>query len=183
MSPGDALLKKDFDSFSRLYDEYAQVVFSLAIRILRSREDAENVVQDVFLSAWQQSHTFDAQRGNLRTWLLAIARNRSIDHLRARGSRREDEQTGFEDWKESGGLSPSDRLIDSERSARIRRALAALGEDQRRALELSYYQGLSHREIAEKLHEPLGTVKTRINLGLKKLREALKEYSGRQIHE
>lgn len=181
MSLEQASLQRDLATFSRLYDEYGPVVYSLALRIVRRREDAENVVQEVFLAAWNQLDKFDSRKGTLRTWLLTIGRNRSIDCLRSRRSNREVESEGESpDRKASADPSPVEHFFDRERQETVRRALSAINQEQREALELAYFRGLSHSEIAARLGQPLGTVKTRINLGLKKLRESLRSYMGGQ---
>jgi RNA polymerase sigma-70 factor (ECF subfamily) len=146
------------------YDRYAGLVNALALRILRDAAEAEDVVQEVFVQVWRQASRFDSARGTVEAWLCTMARTRALDRLRRRASRREDPEHA-----EVGGTSsprPEDALW-------VRKALGALSEDQRRALELAYYEGLTQSEIAARLGEPLGTVKTRIRTAMIRLRQAL----------
>jgi RNA polymerase sigma-70 factor (ECF subfamily) len=140
--------------------------------------DAEDVVQDVFTQAWRQASRYDPSRGVVAAWLLVMARTRAIDKLRARRARSgpqglEDERTMEE--LPSGDPDAATEMVGAEQARIVQRALGELPLLQRLAIELAYYEGLTQREIAERLEEPLGTVKTRIRLGLLKLREALAE--------
>jgi RNA polymerase sigma-70 factor, ECF subfamily len=154
-----------------LYDAHHRQAIGLAYRMLSDLGDAEEVVQEVFLSAWRSGHTYDASRGSTQTWLLSMVRNRSIDTLRAR--RRRPVQQFAE------GLDPPDSSdvpaqaasnVDAE-TARV--ALNSLPPEQKQAIELAYFGGLSHTEIAAQLAAPIGTVKGRIRLGLDRLRVAM----------
>jgi RNA polymerase sigma-70 factor, ECF subfamily len=163
----------DGDALRELYDTHARAVYSLAVRILRSQSDAEDIVQEVFVQAWRQATRYDASRGTVAGWLLMQAKSRSIDRLRARRARPEQSE-------EARGSEPVDasdaadiQIVRGEQAARVRQALDELPALQKTALELAYYEGLTHVEIAEQLEQPLGTVKTRIRQGLLKLRQAL----------
>jgi RNA polymerase sigma-70 factor (ECF subfamily) len=171
MASGDA------HAVGELYDRHARAVYSLARRILPDGNQAEDVVQEVFTQAWTQARRYDPQRANVSTWLLMMARTRAIDRLRAR--RGEVRDAGVEDAARElpDPQPPQDAIaITSQLGDRVRAALQALSDAQRRAIELAYYEGLSQSEIAERLREPLGTIKTRIRSGLLKLRDALVEY-------
>jgi len=169
----------DQAALSCLYDRYRGVLFALALRILRDRAEAEEVMADVFLQAWRGARDFDRMRGSVPAWLVTLCRSRAIDRLRARG-RREAAMTALarEEAGRAGGASGEEH--DPERHAevalrrgRIRAALAALAPRQREAIALAYYGGLSHTEIAARIAEPLGTVKTWIRQGLMTLKEQL----------
>jgi len=153
-----------------LYDRYSSIVYSVALRVLGDTGAAEDVLQDVFMQLWRNPGAFDASRGNLGAWLAVITRNRSIDALRKRRP-----ETDFENVVLS--VEP-DLATDADRSraaAKVRSALAAMPDGQRKALELAYFQGLTHTEIAAKTGEPLGTIKTRIRAGLLALRKAFSQ--------
>src|SRR5262245_55823976 len=164
----------DREAVAELYDRHARPVFSLALRILQDSHDAEDVVQDVFTQAWTQAKRYDSSRGAVAAWLLNITRSRAIDRLRSRRSRPEDPREGADAVGVSDAAhSPDLQLLSSEQTAKVRSALQALPLLQRVALELAYYEGLTHAEIAERLEQPLGTVKTRIRQAVIRLRESL----------
>jgi RNA polymerase sigma-70 factor (ECF subfamily) len=154
----------DHKALGEFYDLYAGLVNGLAIRILRDRAEAEDVVQEVFVQVWRQATRFDPHRGSPEAWLCTIARSRALDRLRRRTSRREEVSTAA-----PGAVA----LPRSDEALAVRKALEALSPDQRRALELAYYEGLTQSEIAERLREPLGTIKTRIRTAMIRLREVL----------
>ena len=172
----------DQEALSCLYDRPRGVIFALALRILNDRAEAEEVLTDVFLQAWRGAGGFDIQRGSVPGWLITLGRSRAIDRIRARG-RRDAAMTAHSQVEveraAGGGLSDGEAGRRHEtlmRKRKITEALAGLSPAQRGALELAYYEGFSHSEIAVKLGEPLGTVKTRIRQGLHTLRENLGRY-------
>ncbi len=168
-----AVARGDEQALAQLYDRYRLILFGLLLRILHSREEAEDVLQEVFLQVWKRAPDFDEERGRAFTWLVTLARSRAIDRLRALGSR---ERAANEATREATDLvsdAESD-AIRSEQSAVVRNALAELPEEQKKALLLAYFEGLTQTEIATRLGAPLGTVKTRMRSGMIKLREVLK---------
>ena len=152
-------------AMSELYDRYSSVVYGVALRVLQDAAAAEDVVQDIFLQLWRKPEAFDSSRGSLGAWLAVIARHRSIDRLRQRRP-----ETDIEEVVIAGGTDLRDETERSLVIEKVREALGEMNEDQRKALELAYFQGLTHTEIAEKTGEPLGTIKTRIRSGLQLLR-------------
>lgn len=156
----------DAAALGELYDRYAGLVNGLALRILRNTAEAEDVVQEVFVQIWRQAERFDPERGSPAAWLCAIARTRALDRLRRRASRREEPSEAAR----GPGASPAPR---TEEALAVRKAMEGLTPDQRHALELAYYEGLTHTEIAARLGEPLGTVKTRIRSAMIRLRDVL----------
>lgn len=168
------MARGDEGGLAELYDRHARLVFSLALRILQNRADAEDVVQEVFAQVWTQARRYEGARGSVAGWMLMMARSRAIDRLRARRAR--PESTGQTPATQNvADLAPTQDvlLLSNEEVGKLRQALDALPEVQRTALELAYYEGLTHAEIAERLSEPLGTVKTRIRQAVIKLRESL----------
>jgi len=169
----------DQAALSDLYDRHRGVLFALALRVLRDRGEAEEALTDVFLQAWRAAGSFDSRRGPVTSWLVTLARSRAIDRLRARGRRDAahaslaQEGAGTTVGSVTPAADPALHVEGLSKRRRIGAALAALSAPQRSAIELAYYGGLSHSEIAEKLGEPLGTIKTRIRQGLMTLRDNL----------
>jgi RNA polymerase sigma-70 factor (ECF subfamily) len=164
------------EALSELYDRYSRLVFSVAFQTLGNREMAEEVTQDAFLRAWQHAASYQPSQGKVATWLASISRHRAIDVLRSQQSRPEGHSLPLEDlplWDLANGLSVEDGLVEAGESQRVRAALTQLPSDQQKALALAYFYGQTHEQIAEALGEPLGTVKTRIRLGMQKLRSIL----------
>ena len=173
------MARGDQGALADLYDRHATAVYSLALRVVRRQEDAEDVTQQVFTQAWQSSARYDASRGVVAAWLLMMARSRAIDCLRRRNPARD-------------GISDDDRLAaipdpgptvehvvaTSEQVERVRTAIEALPADQRTAVELAYYDGLTQSEIAARTATPLGTVKTRVRSALHALRAAVAAVGG-----
>ena len=155
----------DQHAMSELYDRYSKVVYAVALRVLQDAAGAEDVLQDVFLQLWRNPDAFDASRGSLAAWLAVIARHRSIDRLRKRRP-----ETDIEDCVIASGPDLRDETERALLIEKVRGALEAMSPEQRQAMELAFFQGLTHTEIAEKTGEPLGTIKTRIRSGLQQLR-------------
>jgi RNA polymerase sigma-70 factor, ECF subfamily len=163
-------------AFELIYDRHGGAAFSLAYRMVGNRVTAEDTTQEAFLSIWRSRLRYDASRGSVRTWVLGIVHNRAIDALR-RGSvhdRARDTIEGVEERFEASERTDVE-AARREEAAGVRSALHALPDDQRRTIELAYFGGFSHSEIAELLNEPIGTVKGRMRLGLDKLRRRLAE--------
>jgi len=164
----------DGDALAALYDRHAGPVYSLAVRILRDTRDAEDIVQDVFTQAWRQASRYTSTRGAVVAWLLTLARSRAIDRLRARRVRPEGASNDAAAIPLIDASPPIEhQLLSAEQVARVRAALDDLPLLQRVAIELAFFEGLSHVQIADRLEQPLGTVKTRIRLAMGKLREML----------
>lgn len=167
----------DTDAFAALFDRHSPRVLGFLIELLRSRGEAEEVLQEVFLQVWRRAGRYDPDRGSVSGWLLLVARSRALDRIRSRRSRVHREQAVDEDGRSAGrgGEPPvgTRRLEQEERSRQVFSALGELPDEQRRAVELAFFEGLSHSQIARRLEAPLGTVKSRILLGMKKLRQTL----------
>jgi len=155
----------DQQAMSELYDRYAKIVYAVALRVLQDASTAEDVLQDIFMQLWRNPDAFDGSRGTLAAWLTVISRHRSIDRLRQRRP-----ELNIEDCVISGGPDLQDEAERNLVIEKVRSVLAEMNPDQRRALELAYFEGLTHTEIAAKTGEPLGTIKTRIRTGLQQLR-------------
>ena len=168
----------DRPALAELYDQVAVVLFSTATRILGDAHEAEEVVQDVFVQIWEKAASFDARLGSPIHWSLRIARNRAIDRLRSRQRRtRLAEQFQANAAVEADTqTAPTLAGLSGEEMQVIRATVQGLPADQRQAIEMAFFAGLTHHEIAAELHEPLGTVKARIRRGMLKLRESLQAY-------
>ena len=163
-----AIRSGDQEAMAELYDRYSSIVYSVALRVLQDTGAAEDVLQDIFMQLWRKPGAFDASRGNMAAWLAVIARHRAIDALRRRRP-----ENDIEDVVVS---VESDLASEAERSRtmdKVRGALEAMSKEQRSALEMAYFDGMTHTEIAQKTGEPLGTIKTRIRTGLISLRKVL----------
>ena len=175
-----AVARGDVAAFGDLYDRYAGTLYAVLLRILGSAEDAQEALQETFLKAWTNASSFDAERGSEIAWLIAIARSRGIDRLRARRVRdTREHEAGREISIQSGFVEKRtgvDDAVASQQRGAVRGALVDLPEAQRKVLELAYFEGLSQSEIAARTGEPLGTIKTRMQLGMKKLRERLQQF-------
>jgi RNA polymerase sigma-70 factor (ECF subfamily) len=165
----------DQSALTDLYDSTSRLVFGLILRVVGDRATAEEVVLDVYTQVWRQASTYDSKRGAPLAWIMTIARTRAIDRLRSsRHDTQNKEPLDSIGETRSAGASPEENTVLSERRNLVRSALNLLSAEQREVIELAYYSGLSHSEIALKLNQPLGTVKTRTRLGMMKLRDTLR---------
>jgi RNA polymerase sigma-70 factor (ECF subfamily) len=164
---------RDGAAFAHLFERHAPVTLGLLQRILGARGEAEEVLQEVFLQIWMQADRYDGARSTPRGWILMLARSRALDRLRRRESARRREEAVGEEAGDAVSPLGTERLESLEVKRQVSSALGALSPDQRRCIELAFFEGLTHTQIAERLEAPLGTVKSRILLGMNKLRQAL----------
>ena len=170
----DRIEIKDSEALSQLYDETVRLLNGLAMRILNDSADAEEVVLDVYQHVWNSAHSFDETRGTVWSWLVVLTRSRAIDRLRRAGARRVREiPVEHSPDRSSNCPGPETESIYGEERRIVRRALEQLSEGEREAIELAFFRGLTHVEVADALGQPLGTIKTRIRMGMRRLREAL----------
>ncbi len=168
------LLQRDVDAFEQLYDRHSRIVYALVLRIVQQASTAEEVVQDVFLQLWRNASRYDTRRGPFVPWLMAVARNRALDHLRLKSERQRRREDQTEELPPVIGFPQFEKALDEKRRAeRVRAVMGSLNPQQKKVIELAYFEGLSHTEIAETLKEPLGTVKSWIRNGLLRLKEGL----------
>ncbi|MFA7248237.1 MAG: sigma-70 family RNA polymerase sigma factor [Dehalococcoidia bacterium] len=173
----------DLAALESLYDRYSTLVYSVSLRVLRDTHLAEDVVQEVFLRLWRQPSSYDPARGRFISWLMSVTRNRSLDELRRvtrrmRSEEAEDDDRGHEIAAVGHLDDPQVELTMAEVRTAVRAAMTRLPPAQRQVIELAYFEGLTHVEIAGRTGDPLGTVKTRVRLGMRKLRESLAEFAG-----
>ena len=174
----DGVASGDLAALGQVYDRYSRLVFSVAVRVLNDRQLAEDVVQEVFLRLWRRPASFDPARGRFVTWLMSVTRNRALDEWRRSARRRrleeqESDPIGSQLVAQDRADDPELGLALAELRRAVRTAMTRLPAAQRRVLELAYFGGLTQVEIAERTGDPLGTVKTRIRLGMRKLRDLL----------
>ena len=170
------MASKDASALDVFYERYNRVAFGLVLRIVGNRADAEDVLVDLFWQVWQQAPRYDSSRGKPIAWLLTIARTRAIDCLRSTNR----QNTKTDDFEEERPATPPpsepDPFVTADTRNAVREALQTLSEQQRIPLEMAYFQGMSHTEIAASLGQPLGTVKDRIRTGMTHLRKRLRAY-------
>ena len=169
----------DESGLSALYDQTNQIVYSVVLRILGDRRDAEEVTLDVYTQVWRLASAFDSMRGSVVAWLVMLARSRALDRVRSKGVRERKTAHG-EKLPDVPAKSPSpeEEIHLTQQRRLVRAAMEMLSPEQREAIELAYFSELSHSELADQLGYPLGTIKTRIRLGMMKLREILGESRG-----
>ena len=161
----------DAEAFATLYDRHSRAAFSLAYRMMGERQAAEDLAQDAFLKVWRSASSYRAERGSVRTWILSIVHNRGIDQIRSQASRR---RTQDKIEASAPRSQPSEAFAETLRNSQrdqVREALDTLPPEQLKILELAYFSGYTHVEISDLLRLPLGTVKGRMRLGLKKIRD------------
>jgi len=169
----ERLHRRDPLALADLYDRYGKLVFSLILRIVRDRGITEDLVQETFLRVWNRVQGLDEQRGSIGAWLLAVARNRAIDYLRS-ASGRERNALEFEETDHPALYTDIEKgILDSDKVRRIKIAVEKLAPNQRQVIELAYFEGLSQTEMAERMGQPLGTVKTWVRAALKALRDEM----------
>ena len=165
--------KQDRDAFSQLYDRFSTLVFTLAMRMLKARSDAEDLLQEVFVQVWRQAENYSAERGSPEAWIINIARSRAIDKIRSIRRMQKSFVLTDDPARAESPENVESSAAESETRLTMNSALANLPDPQRKVLELAYFDGLTQNEIADRLAEPLGTVKTRMRSGIQKLREIL----------
>jgi RNA polymerase sigma-70 factor, ECF subfamily len=180
LAEGDAelverLQRRDAQALAELYDRYGRLVYSLILRVVRNTALAEDLVQETFLRVWNRAQGFDAQRGALGPWLLAIARNRAIDYLRSASGRERNSLELDEASHPSLYMDMERDILAADKALAVRAALDKLSPHQREVIELAYFEGLTQTEMAERMGQPLGTVKTWVRAALKNLREEFGE--------
>ena len=167
-----AIAARDEAALAQLYDRYRVILFGLLMRILNNREEAEDVLQEVFLQVWRKAEDFDESRGRPFTWLVTLGRSRGIDRLRTLASRERVAEAGAREVADEISDAATD-AFKSEQRGLVSDALAKLPDEQKRPIMLAYFDGLTQSEIATRLGAPLGTVKTRMRTGMQRLRELL----------
>ena len=170
--------RRDEKAFGALYDLYSKLVYSLILSVVKKQEEAEDILQEIFLQVWEKASTFDSSRGNVYAWLVTLARNRAIDRTRSkhfRKQRQEVEEPEIDMMPNPAEHNALDSLVVQERAEIVKRALLKIPAEQRKVIQIAYFGGDSQSEIASKLHLPLGTVKTRMRQGIKKLQKLLRE--------
>ncbi len=171
------LFAKDKRAFETIFDRYGDLVYSTALRVLRDPHLAQDISQEIFVRLWRKPESYVAERGRFLTWLISVTRNRAVDEIRSRGRRQRHETASPEEQqREIPAGEANDPALNAqlaEQARTVRAALAELPSEQRQVIELAYFGGLTQQEISDRLHQPLGTVKTRIRLGMQKMRAPL----------
>lgn len=169
----DRLRAGDTEALGELYDRYASIALATALRVVADRQEAEDVVHDAFVAVWRKIDRFDSERGALRAWLMTVVRNRAIDRVRARRSSIDLDDADERSLLRSGPNPTWELALRRASASDVRAALSSLPEEQRRAVELAYFEGYTYREVAELTGVPTGTANGRLRLAMAKLRDAL----------
>jgi RNA polymerase sigma-70 factor (ECF subfamily) len=180
--PGPDLMasvaKGDQKAFEQLYEQSSALLYALVMRIVGNQDEAAELLQEVYLEAWRKASNYDVTRGTPMAWLVTLARSRALDRIRALSSRGKGVTASLDDTPAAGLIATNSDALEmraaTERQALVGTAIKSLPLVQRQAIELAFYDGLTHMEIAERLQTPLGTIKTRIRLGMEKLRDSLR---------
>lgn len=171
---------KDEQALAELYDLYNHLLYGMIISIVKKREEAEDVLQEVFIKVWEKASTFNDDRGNVYSWLVTLTRNKAIDRIRSKDYKTQKKATQDVDapefFLEGNKFDPLETTIFSDRSELVKKALGEIPESQSEVLKIAYYRGLTQREISDQLDIPLGTVKTRMREGMIKLKDILGEF-------
>ena len=175
----EKVVQRDQTSFAALYDRYASLIYTMVLRMVKSTDEAEDLLQEIFMQIWNKAEMFAGSKGSVYTWVVTIARRKAIDRLRSSQSLHKGESLDEEETVAIPGaayqMNPLTATISAEYEELMRSGLAQLSDDQRAIIELSYYEGYTQAQIATRLDVPLGTVKTRMRQGLIRLRDYLKE--------
>lgn len=171
---------KDAEALKQLYNLYDRLLFGMIISIVKKREEAEDVLQEVFVKVWEKAHTFNEDRGNVYSWLVTLTRNKAIDRIRSKGYKTQEKasvsvhEPAF--TLEGDKFDPLETTIHSDRAELVKRALGEIPESQSQVLKIAYYRGMTQSEISNHLDIPLGTVKTRTRQGMIKLKNILESF-------
>jgi len=175
----ERIQRRDEQALAKLYDRYASVLYTLVLRIVPTSEEAEDILQEIFLQVWNKSNSFLQNRGTVYSWLVALARNKAIDRVRSRRYKQQSKETRMEDTAQLADTQtaahPHRSVVLKEYQERVEKALKSLSAIEARILELSYFGGYSQTEIAKMLNIPLGTVKTKMRQGMIKLRRVVRQ--------
>lgn len=171
---------RDEEALSELYDLYKRLLFGMVISIVKKREEAEDVLQEIFVKIWNKAESFDEERGNVYSWIVTLARNKAIDRIRSKGYKTQQKQSVSIHEPlfslEGDKHDPMETTIFSDRAELVKRALEQIPEKQSEVIKIAYYRGMTQREISDHLDIPLGTVKTRTRQGMIKLKRILGDY-------
>ncbi|MBI5471534.1 MAG: sigma-70 family RNA polymerase sigma factor [Ignavibacteriae bacterium] len=172
---------RDEGALSELYDRYSSLVYTFVLKVVKATDEAEDLVQEIFLQVWNKASMFAADKGSVYTWIVTIARRKAIDRLRSkdlvnRGQSLDDDSAIISVPDAAYMANPLHAAISNEYEALMREGLAQLSAEQRTVIELSYFEGYTQEQIAERLNAPLGTIKTRMRQGLMKLRDSLQRH-------
>lgn len=173
----ERIKSKDAGALSDLYDKYNRLLYGMILSIVKSRTEAEDVLQEVFINIWQKADSFKERRGNVFSWIVTLTRNRAIDRIRSKGYKTQQKASANVDdpaiTLEGNHFDPLETTIYSDRAKIVKRALGEIPDKQSKVLQIAYYKGLTQSEISDQLDIPLGTVKTRMRQGMLKLKDIL----------
>ena len=171
---------REEEALAELYDLYNRLLYGLIISIVKKREEAEDVLQEVFITIWEKASTFNEDKGNVYSWIITLTRNKAIDRIRSKGYKTQQKASQDVDAPEfsleGDNFDPLETTIFSDRTELVRKALTEIPDKQSEVLKIAYYSGMTQQEISDKLKIPLGTVKTRMRQGMLKLKDILGEY-------